>query len=538
MPRLNRKFKSGMKKGILTLCVLFSCSALFAFDFSVRFMPSYELPVDNFLNNAGGFGINTGFDLSPVTIRSRDKLYLSGQFTYGGYPIKAFGIQSLMDGAFGVGYSFRFSDRLAAFGEGFAGIWNFIGNKELVEESVSGISFGGRAGVDFYVGPALSLTGFAGFKSYYSKPEPFMNTFSIGVGVKYSLSRGLFNQTMISMEESEVTPLFPVFYSFYADNSFGSVTFVNNEPNEIYNVTVSVLVPAYMTTPYKVAEIEGIKIGESFEVPLYAFLNENILDLVQPKTSEMEVTVSYYSLGKLQTTSYSLPVTALNRNSMTWEDDRRAAAFVSGKDATAQRFARQVQAIVKTQLKSSIPANIQYAAAMFGALKAFGINYVVDPSSAFTDNVGTAAVDFLQFPHQTLLYHGGDCDDLTILNCALLEAIGIETAFITVPGHIYMAFDSGLTVEEARGKTGKGYYIEANGKIWCPIEITLSQDTFGLAWTYGAREWKKAGKDAMLIPLKDAWSTYLPISVPGSDTSIDMPSQDAILKNFREANYY
>jgi hypothetical protein len=175
---------------------------------------------------------------------------------------------------------------------------------------------------------------------------------------------------------------------------------------------------------------------------------------------------------------------------------------------------------------------------MFGALKAFGINYVVDPSSAFTDNVGTTAVDFLQFPYQTLVYHGGDCDDLTILNCSLLEALGIETAFITVPGHIYMAFDSGLTLEEGRAKTSKGYYIEAEGKIWVPFEVTLSQDTFGLAWTYGAREWKKAGDQAALIPLKEAWSSYLPISVPGADSPIEIPSRDQIIKIFKEAKYY
>ena len=175
---------------------------------------------------------------------------------------------------------------------------------------------------------------------------------------------------------------------------------------------------------------------------------------------------------------------------------------------------------------------------MFGALKAFGINYVVDPSSAFTDNVGTAAVDFLQFPYQTLTYHGGDCDDLTILNCSLFEAIGIDTAFITVPGHIFMAYDSGLTADQVTSKLDKGYYIEAYGKIWCPLEITLSQDTFGLAWTYGAREWKKAGEDAQLIPLDDAWNVYLPISVPGSDTSIDVPSREDIIKYFKEAKYY
>ena len=42
----------------------------------------------------------------------------------------------------------------------------------------------------------------------------------------------------------------------------------------------------------------------------------------------------------------------------------------------------------------------------------------------------------------------------------------------------------------------------------------------------------------MLIPLSDAWNAYLPISVPGSDTSIDVPSSEDIIKYFKEAKYY
>ena len=533
MPRLNR-----IRKVIVSLCAFVLCTSLYAFDFSFHLQPSYEIPIGGFPNKEGGFGVNIGFDVTPVTIRLRDKLYITGQFTYTGFPVSGFGLQSFYDGGLGIGYSFRFSDRIAAFAEGDIGIWSFPGAKNFSERAVSGLIFAGKLGADFYVSPALSVTAFAGYKSFFSQPTPFANTVQVGLGIRYSLSRGLFSPAMIDMEENESNPLFPVFYARYADNSFGTIKFLNNEPNDIYDVTVSVLIDSYMATPYKVSEYEVIERDMYFESPIYAFLNENILDLVQPKTSDMEVTVTYYSLGKKQSCSYILPVTALSRNSMTWEDDRSAAAFVSGKDATAQRFARQVQSTVKKQLKAGVPENIQYAAAMFGALKAFGINYVVDPSSAFTDNVGTALVDFLQFPYQTLVYHGGDCDDLTILNCALLEAIGIDTAFITVPGHIYMAFDSGLSLEEGHAKTGKGYYIEYEGKIWVPIEITLSQDTFSLAWTYGAREWMKAGDQALLIPLKDAWAEYLPISVPGSDTSIEMPSQDVIIKMFKEANYY
>ena len=526
------------KKIIVSLSAVFLCAGLSAIDLSLHLQPSYQFPLNGFLNKAGGFGVNAGLDLSPITVRSRDQIYVTGQFEYTGFYVEGFGLQSLIDGGFGIGYNFRFMDRWDAYAEGLAGVWSFPSATNFSAQAVSGLSFAGKVGVDFHFSPALSLTAFGGYKTFYSKPEPLTSTIGVGLGLKYSLSRGLFRHDMIELADSEFEPVFPVFYAHYAENPFGNITLINNEPNDIYNVTISVMIDSYMTAPYTVSEIESIGRGETFEVDICAFLNENILDLVQPKSSDMEISISYYSLGKLQTSSYMMPVTALSRNSMTWEDDRRAAAFVSGKDATAQRFARQVQGIVKNELRDGVPKNIQYAAAIFGALKAFGINYVVDPSSAFTDNVGTASVDFLQFPYQTLVYHGGDCDDLTILNCSLLEALGIETAFITVPGHIYMAFDSGLSVEEGRAKTSKGYYIEAEGKIWVPFEVTLSQDTFGLAWTYGAREWKKAGNEAALIPLKDAWSAYLPISVPGADSPVEIPSREQIIKFFKEAKYY
>ena len=527
-----------MKKIVLIVLTVLLSARLFAFDFSIKVLPGYEFATEQLFNDAGGFSVGLGIDVSPVTLRERDKLYVTGQFASTNFPSEGFGVQPLLDGGFGLGYNFRFMDRFGVTPEFYTGIWSYLGSSGFGTSAISGIVFCGKVYADYYLSPSVTLSLFGGFKSFYTRPTPFLSDVQFGLGLKYSIYRGLFSNNYIQIDESEVEPLFPVFYSHYTDNPFGTISFVNNEENDITDVTVSILLESYMSNPYTVTTIPVVERGEVFDVQIFAFLNENILGLLQPKSDSFDVTVEYYSLGKRQSVTHTLPITVLSRNSMTWEDDRRAAAFVSGKDATAQRFARRVKAVVKNELKSNVPVNIQYAAAIFGALKAFGINYVVDPSSAFTDNVGTAAVDFLQFPYQTLVYHGGDCDDLTILNCSLLEAIGIDTAFITVPGHIYMAFDSGLSLEEGRAKLNKGYYIEAYDKIWCPIEITLSQDTFGLAWTYGAREWKKAGDSALLIPLDDAWDAYLPISVPGSDTSIDVPSSEEIIKYFKEAKYY
>lgn len=172
---------------------------------------------------------------------------------------------------------------------------------------------------------------------------------------------------------------------------------------------------------------------------------------------------------------------------MSWVDDRRAAAFISSHDGAVQRFARP-------------NSNDRYAQSVFTVLKAYGINYVIDPSSAFVDNIETEAVDFLQFPYQTLLYHGGDCDDLTILNCSKSEA------------------DSSY---------GSGRYVWQNNKAWILVEITFSQDTYGLATQLGMKQWNKYPKERLLISVADAWKKYKPVSVPESDISVIFP-KDAL----------
>ena len=78
---------------------------------------------------------------------------------------------------------------------------------------------------------------------------------------------------------------------------------------------------------------------------------------------------------------------------------------------------------------------------MFQALGLSGLNYVVDPASSYAElSRNKLAVDYLKYPAETLSYGSGDCDDLSACYCALLSSVGIPTAFITVPGHIFMAF--------------------------------------------------------------------------------------------------
>lgn len=495
-----------------------------AADLSVRLMPSYEFALGSKFNNVLS-GI-ASIDLNAFSVRSRDDIYFSVQAS----PVimMAQNVEPVLIYNFNgsIGYNFRIADRFSVSAEACGGLWMLPENTAKAMKSASGPSFGGRASVNYYISPVLKASIFGGYQNYYYSPKPFLNSIQAGIGLSINLTKLIFKREALALVDSETQALFPIFYAHYDTNSFGSISFTNLEKNDLTDIEVSVFIEQFMSVPKVAGSFDNVKAGEEFHVDLTAFLNENIMNQMQKQLTDALVTVSYKNLGQRGTFESRFFLQTLTRNSMSWEDDRRAAAFVSAKDGAVQRFSRQIMLALRNKLNSAESANQLYAKAVFEVLKAYGINYVIDPTSVFSTS-DTIAVDFLQFPYQTLLYHGGDCDDLSILNCALFEALGIQTAFITIPGHIYMAYDSGLTAAQADKIYGKNKYIIQEGKIWIPYEITVPQDSYELGLKLGIRQWNKYPEEHKLIPIHEAWNEFKPVTIPESDVNIQFP-KDAL----------
>lgn len=526
------------------LCIVFSC---FAVEFEMRLMPAYKIPVrSTFTSN---LGITASADLIPLKIREVDSLYFSLQAGVEFLNEAHIDMQYVFDAGFAVGYIFRPIDRFSLAAEFFSGLYNYpkpdyeklklqTAHEDTDIKPISGIDLGARLFASYHVLPSFTVSAFTGFKSFIYNPH-FMDNIEFGLSFKYNFNKGIFSSPKVELEDYVLNPVYPIFYSRYDDHEFGSVFFVNNEDNDITDVDISIYVEKYMSNQNVVVKVPRVKRTESFYGDITAFFNENILEAETVQDTDAVIAVDYKSLGKKMRYQTVLPLSTLSRNSMSWcdngtEDNARAAAFVSSRDASALKFARNVVSAVKNSLDAKVPENIQYAAALFGALKKYGINYVKDPASSFEDNIGTDAVDFLQFPYQTLMYHGGDCDDLSILHCSLLESIGIPAAFVTVPGHIFIAFNSGITADEAKKVLVNGKYITTeDGTVWIPVEITLTQDSFRLAWNYGAREWEENPGTAELLPIQNAWTEYQPVSVPEADKKIILPARNEIADEFK-----
>jgi hypothetical protein len=292
----------------------------------------------------------------------------------------------------------------------------------------------------------------------------------------------------------------------------------------------------YMGQPEPFALIPRLGPGESVEVPVTALFNETMLFLTENVNANGRVLMSYRSLGARKETDFPVQMPVYHRNALSWDDDRRAASFVSPRDPAARLFARYVASVVDAQPENGLPRNLRYAAALFEALAAYGMNYVIDPASSFVElSEDASAVDSLNYPYQTLYYRGGDCDDLSILYCSLLEALGVDTAFLTIPGHIYAAFDTGA---ENSGffTTRQGDLIEHEGRLWMPVEITVPGEGFFNAWRIGAREWRNSEKERRLYPMRESWTVYPPVTVPGAgDRLPDLTAEGEIVRRFTAA---
>ncbi|HOE09709.1 MAG TPA: hypothetical protein PLV89_12675, partial [Treponemataceae bacterium] len=383
--------------------------------------------------------------------------------------------------------------------------------------------------------PSLSA-GIQGSPVHYAyMPQPLMTSVGAGPSLSLNLNQAFNSKTNIRTDIVSKDPVFPVLYSWYNDNSFAQVEIFNDEQNAVDNVQVYFYLEQYMNQPKLCGTSQKLAKGESFTADLTAFFNERVLELNEKTDTKAKLIIEYTSLSKKMKKEVPVTIPVYHRNAMSWKDDRRAAAFVSSKDPSALWFAKYISSVVKDSFRAGINTNLQYAIGLFEAVNTFGLNYVIDPSSAYADNIGGESIDFLQFPYQTLMFRGGDCDDISILFCSLLEAVGIDTAFITIPGHIYMAFSTGLTEKEARENfADPSLLIMHENTAWIPLEITLTKEGFDKAWRIGARQWNTAAaaNQAQLYPMKNSWELYRPISVPGAQAAITMPERTAITASF------
>ncbi len=519
-------------------------------NLSISLTPGASLPLGDstsYFTTGGGVGLSADLRLNSLPL-----FFFKLDTAYSYIPIRTNDGVSVYSASAGGGVNFNLIQKLnlAAYGTGgyfYSSVTDGSG------EGGGNISLKGGLSVSYAIFPSFSLLGDVHYLYNF-----YLNQglgLSIGASFTLPLKRRertidtlpsrpeLLEETTIKrtgkgLEISliELNKIFPVLFKHYDDNPVGRVLLYNNEATPASDITVSLFVERYMDNPKKISVPGELKSKEEGEVDLYALFSDSVLEITEGTKVSAKLTLEYVLKGKTKVVEYTQSMEMYDRNATTWDDDRKAAAFVTAKDPAVLEFSKRVAGWTLDAGSRAVNKNLSMAIGIHEALRLYGLSYVVDPKTPFTEfSKDELSVDFLQFPRQTLNYTAGDCDDLSILYSALLESVGIETAFVTIPGHIFMAFSLDMEPDIARNNFLRpDELIYLNGKTWLPVEITMTKDSFLDAWETGSKEWREnAARDqAKLFPMHESWSIYSPVGLPGT-SSVSMPGRMEVLDAFK-----
>ena len=519
---------------VLVLILPFTAAAQVTSDLTFTASPAVNIPIGPSLEDGTSYySIGGGLNLrAEYVMPFMSSMYASGNVDIDFAPINASDSSvTILSGGLGAGMRFSPIDRLTMKAGAYGGLYMGI----VDAGSVRNPFVAGTAELSYLLNPSLNIGLGAVYKQHFTPDGPLYQGISVTIGASYNIGAG--KKSADLYVEPLIQPIFPLFYSYYDKNPAGEIQFVNNERSTIQDVKVSFLVKQYMEQPKVCAEFPSIREGQELNIPVYALFTDNIFNITEGTKVAGEIIVDYSYIGREMRSSFPITVTINNRNAMVWDDDRKAAAFVTSKDPVVLSFAKNIAGTIRGDDIKAVNSNFRTAMAIFEALNIYGLGYVIDPTTPYSQlSEDTSSLDFIQFPNQTLAYKAGDCDDITILYSALLESVGIETAFITAPGHIYMAFNLDMPSEAAeRLFNDTDELIFRDDETWVPIEITLVDDGFLKAWQIGAKEWRETDKAGTsgFFPVHESWELYEPVGFAQGAAAVMLPDSERVARQYK-----
>lgn len=326
----------------------------------------------------------------------------------------------------------------------------------------------------------------------------------------------------------ELGEVFASAYKYYESHPLGRVAVTNNSERTYSRVKLSFRVRDFMDYPTE-AEIAEIAPKQTIELELKPVFSNKILDVTENTPLQSELKLTYYEAEESKTVSRSFPVTLYERHAIRWDQKAKVGSFVTAKDPVVTDFTR---AVVQPYVDAypNLHQSLVYGRAVFDALGVLGVAYIVDPTPFPEFSANTAIVDYTQYPRDVLSRRSGDCDDLSMMFAAAMENIGVETALVDVPGHVFVMFNTGVA-EGERGMLGFAdeMLVLHNGAAWIPLEMTMAGSSFTRAWQKGAEEyhdWSAKGKTD-IIDIHKAWEQFKPVALPPADIKpIKVKSED------------
>ena len=311
------------------------------------------------------------------------------------------------------------------------------------------------------------------------------------VSLTASVELGNIRELYSQIEYAEITTdIFPCARTLYAFKPVGKAR-VRNISTKPLTVRTSFMVDGLMD---KATESEATTIlpDEVKEIPFFAVFNEKLQLLTSLSVYDGDVSV--VTAGSEEYGDrFQTRVLIHGRND--WNGDvMQLKFFVVSDDSEILKFTRHVLNNHKSTL-DTLPTErraFDNARVIFDEF-ATQVTYVSDPKKS---------ADYVQYPSETLILHGGNCSDLTVAYSSMLSSIGISVAFIDVippdhpaDSHIYMMFDTGIPAAHSSlvSENPKRYVIRKNESgietVWVPVEPTALKKGFDSSWEVAAQEY-------------------------------------------------
>jgi len=478
---------------------------------------------------------------------------LDGEATMPDYDVRDTWDHRNIFGGLGVGYAHRMTKEFELGVEAYAGLsqsyyqqrvvtaagaWYPVGELGLIVGVNGKISLNPSFNLSIDVVPSFRYD-----RTFGNLPDFDGLYFGLGFAAHYRFGKDpdapQADVRALQFTLDELPPVFAAMQKVYVTRPISYVTLTNAEADEVTNLEVTFYQAGYMDSPTLCAEIQSLPAGESVEVPIHASFNEAVFAAVGviPLNGEIIATYSYRDRTVEQPRSVTFNLQ--DRNSLTWDDDRKVAAFITPKDSAVWNYASFVSESAREENTDYLPDRLEFAMQVYHALDALEIGYQSDPSSPFAEVQGSPIfIDSVSLPRETLRRGTGDCDDITVLYNTMLESVSVPTGIITIPGHIYSAVNTGLAPRDyARIHPDREMTLVADETLWVLVEITLiGQADFMDAWQTGMQEWHAYDNNEAL---RNFYSTaasqmeYGPVGLQETDIGLQYGDPEEFLAGFR-----
>ena len=338
------------------------------------------------------------------------------------------------------------------------------------------------------------------------------------------------SQRRITITAAKIDDLFPSLMQAYRTHPVGTVTVRNVLDEEVRDLKASLFIEGYMDFPTESASLPRLKAKGEATLDLKVLFNTSVFNLQEDLPVQGKIEVSYQTARGEQKTSKVEALMLYRKTALVWDDSAKLASFIMPNEEIVSTFAHRVSDIEEVKKKYRMASRLFRGIRVCDALGTYGIAYVEDPDSPISIVLGkTAVVDTVRFPRTTLLIQSGDCDDTSALLGSLLESVGVSTAIMTSPGHVFLAFDTGEPKENLWLFTHRNLEaISHQGTVWLPVETTILEEGFLSAWKTASELVQKHRGKIEFLPVGEQRNRYPPLPLPATNLSVFEPPDQEI----------